>query len=402
MAWPRLRRLWVATVPLGALIVWQVHTPKEIPWASAPVSGCRADKADGLVIQQVTTAGIWATRGYDIYLSRDGGPFNRLFSLRPPFGEAWAGYSSSLRSLYGYQELVEVVPVRADVLLAFAGGAVYRVDIARQRQEEVLALRYFGRGRGRGIMSRIAVDREGQIFFGEYTTLYGPHSIRLWRSSDEGRTWTTAHEFEPGFARHIHGVEWDPYGEALWLMTGDADAEVHLGWSTDGGEQFTWIGEHDQRFRACSLIFRPDTILWGTDAPEDNHLMRWTRASGNVDAIGDLPAQSLYSQSIDSTTAVVSQSSWDAAVYLVRADASLQAITRFTPLTNPDQPLPGVRLARGEQVPSSWVFLNPLRTREDESAIYRVAVADLNSCSPRPWSQEGATSSASSARSTAP
>jgi hypothetical protein len=380
------RRAWWAAggaASLGVVLIWQVHTPASVAWEPAPLAGCAAMKAEGLVLQQESSDVVWATQGYDIYRSRGGGPFERVFRVRPPFGEPWGGYLSGLRRHFGYQELTEIVPLHDDLLLAFAGGAVYRIDLALQEQELVLTLRYFGRGKGRGVMSRIAVDDQGRIFFGEYMSLYHPHTTRLWRSEDEGRTWSTAYELTGADAGHVHGVEWDPYGRALWMMTGDNAAESRLGLSTDGGTHFTWVGVNDERFRACSLIFTVDAVLWATDT-WDNRLLRWNRTSGAIDDLGPLPSESLYAQQLDGSSALVSQSNWDASVLLVRVDGSVRAIARFTPDRVSGRPLPGVRLARGSSASRRWIYFNPLRTTEEEAAIYRVAIDDLASCTPPP------------------
>jgi len=97
-----------------------------------------------------------------------------------------------------------------------------------------------------------------------------------------------------------------------------------------------------------------------------------------------MPAQSLYAESLDDGTSLVGQSAWDGAAYLVRNDGSMRAIARFTPVSAPGRPIPGMRLARGGRGARAWVYLNPLRTQEEEAAIVRIARADVAACSPPP------------------
>jgi hypothetical protein len=390
----RRRTRWTLAALAGAALValaWQVHTPSRVAWEPAPLPGCAAMKAPGLVLQEEDGDTVWASQGWDIYRSREGEPFERVASVHPPAGEAWGGYFRALRSAYGYQELLEVLALRPDLLLVFGGGAIYRLDLARGTQEHVLTLRYFGRGKGRGVMSRIAIDDRGDVFFGEYSDVREAHTIRVWRGQDEGRAWSVAYEFPAGRALHVHGVQWDPYGKLLWVMTGDTNEESRIGFSRDRGEHFRWIGENDQRFRACSLLFTPDAVLWATDT-EDNHLFRWSRATRDVAQVADMPAQSLYAEPLDDGLNLVGQSAWDGSAYVVRDDGSSRAIARFTPVVAPGRPIPGMRLARGGREHRAWVYFNPLRTREEEAAIYRVARAEVESCSPPPplWTERPA------------
>lgn len=378
-----LFRLTIVVFFSAAVAGWQVHNPARIGWAPASLNGCPASKAGGLVLQHESGDSVWASLGYDIYRSTAGGPFERVASLRPPFGEPWGGYSRALRKAYGYQELVEVVPLRSDLLLVFGGGGVYRIDLTRGTQEQVLALRYFGRGAGRGVMSRIAVDDAGDVFFGEYSTLPAPHTVRILRGTDEARTWTTTYEFASGDAAHVHGLQWDPYARLLWVMTGDADTQSRIGFSRDRGEHFEWIGQGDQLHRACSLMFTPDAVLWATDT-EANRLVGWSRSTRETSVLTDLPAQSLYAAPLDAHRSLMSQSAWDAAAYVVGDEGELHAIARFSPEPQRGQPIPGVRLARGSGDKAKWALFNPLRTIEDEAAIYRVSLDDLSSCAPPP------------------
>jgi len=377
------RILWASGLVIGGVLVVvlaeQVRNPERVEWVFANQPRCQASKAEGLVLQEDSGDSVWAARGYDIYRSLGGGPFERVAKVRPPFGEPWLGYLSGLRRLFGYQELLEVIPLKPDLLLAFAGGAVFRVDLIHHTQEKVLTLRYFGPGKGRGVMSRIAVDDTGRVFFGEYVNMKMPHSVRVWRGEDEGRRWTVAHEFAPGEVGHIHGLQWNGDTHSLWLMTGDADSESGIGYSTNGGEQFEWLGRGEQRFRTCSLLFMGDAVVWATDT-EENQLLNWSPATHELRRIRELPAQSLYAESLDATRGLVALSTWDAAALLVTRDGIVRKVAQFTPLQIEGHPFPGIRLARGRPPSREWIYLNPLRTEEEESAIYRFPVTDLATC----------------------
>lgn len=355
-----------------------VHTPQRIPWQ--PVRGSQGVLlAPDLVLQDRLGEDVYATRGFSIYRSRAGGPFEKIHEVRPPLGEVWAGYSRLVRDAMRQQELVEVVPLGPDLLLAFAGGEIHRIDLAAGSDEVVHELRYFGRGEGRGVMPHgIAVDDQGRIFYGEYPTLPpGPdHTVRLYRSDDQGRTWQVAYEFAPGETRHIHAVRWDPYARAIWIGTGDRDEHSHIGHSTDGGAHFAWVGSGSQRFRTVSFLFDPESARWAMDAPGvESHVLRWDRATGEI-TVSDtvLPGPAYYLQGTDGQRGLVTLAERVAAVWTLQDGVEPEELITWTVMPDPSRPHPVVRLPRsgpGSAQPAD-LLLNPLRTEADHAVIYRV------------------------------
>ncbi len=113
----------------------------------------------------------------------------------------------------------------------------------------------------------ICVADTGDIFFGEYTVnLSNKNPTSLYRSSDNGRTFTEIYRFEKDAIRHIHFVQWDPYERCLWMGTGDRDCESMIFRSGDYGDTWEKIGGGSQNWRAEGMVFTEDAIYWGTDA----------------------------------------------------------------------------------------------------------------------------------------
>lgn len=105
-----------------------------------------------------------------------------------------------------------------------------------------------------------AIDySDGAIRVGEYPQ--GDEPARLFESVDLGRTWISR-EFSG--IRHIHAVTRDPFDGDLWITTGDADEECHIGRYRDGS--FLPLGGGSQRWRAVDLAFTQSAILWGMDS----------------------------------------------------------------------------------------------------------------------------------------
>ena len=166
-----LLALFVIIVGTG-FVTWDVYTPSEISWEITSLNNHKIKKAPRLIVQHQDRETVWATIGYSVYRSQNGRAFTKIVTIRPRLGLAWLGYSRSLRYWSGYSELTEVVPLSPDLLVIFAGGDIYRVELAAKTQQHVHRLRYFGRGKGRGVMPHgIAVDEGGSIYYGEYPTL---------------------------------------------------------------------------------------------------------------------------------------------------------------------------------------------------------------------------------------
>jgi hypothetical protein len=372
---------------LAALAAFELWLPARVAWEPAQLGGMPAQRADGLVLQDARGGELWATRGYGIYRSTNGGAFERVTTLAPRLGPAWAGFSRTFRDALRYQELVELMALDDTTLLAFAGGDAYRVDLASGAAERVHRLRYFGPGRGRGLMPHgMTRDARGAIYYGEYPTgaLAPRETVRIWRSRDAGRTWEVAHEFAPGAVRHVHALQWDPVGDALWVATGDRDAECHIGYSRDGGATFTWIGAGSQTFRAVSFLFTPEAVSWAMDSPPvAKHLVRWDRASGAVSASrSELPHPGYYAASLAGERGIVTLGETDASLWAV-ANGEPVLLHEWEVSPNPSRPHPVVRLLRSEPEPRpDAVYVNPLRTLGEAAAIYRVEAARLLTSAP--------------------
>lgn len=348
-----------------------------MPWRPTTINGLAAAFADGLVLQHDDGHTVWATRGFAIYRSRAGEAFERVFRVRPRLGRAWGGYLASLRSRFGYQELVELLPLGNERVVVFAAGDVHCLDLRTRAIERTHRLRYFGPGRGRGLMAfGLTADPTGAIYFGEYTTEPGARPICIWKSSDEGRTWQEAFEFPAGTVRHIHTVQFDPYEGAIWVGTGDRNEHCYVGVSYDGAATFRWVVQGTQKCRTCGFVFFPDVVLWGMDTGrEPNRLIRLRREEGTINAHAQLPDATYYHRKLDDSHALLGLAQHVAEIWVanVDGDACRWLVWSARPRAS-GGPSPAVRLARGgtDGAADGFVHVNPIRTVEHEAAIFRI------------------------------
>ncbi len=373
----------VLVIVLGCLVLlalgaWavEVRVPRRVRWHEAERNGMSVQVADDLVLQHDDGSTVWATRGYAIYRSDEGGDFRRVARVRPPFGEAWGGYLKTLRRMFGYQELIELLPLDHDRLLVFSAGFIHVHDLETGHARRTHELRYFGRGKGRGLMAfGLTRDLTGALYFAEYVTESGDRPTGIWKSSDDGETWALCYEFASTDIRHIHAVQCDPHDGAIWIGTGDRDEHCFVGRSEDGGASFEWVGHGRQVHRTCAFAFFDDVVGWPMDADfEQNHVVRWHRANGEVTVDGELPDASYCASRVDDEHFLVAVCQGVAQVWVAnRAGATAPWLDWGVPSAPPKRgPSPGVRLARGDNRTGRHLHVNALRTNEHEATIFRL------------------------------
>jgi hypothetical protein len=113
----------------------------------------------------------------------------------------------------------------------------------------------------------IAVTKNG-IFFGEYGPNKYKKKIPVWCSYNDGRNWKIIYNFPGGLIKHIHGIYNDPFKNNLWITTGDSNGECYL--FKVPNKKFDNIiryGDGSQKWRAVSLLFKKNHVIWGMDSP---------------------------------------------------------------------------------------------------------------------------------------
>jgi len=114
-------------------------------------------------------------------------------------------------------------------------------------------------------MHGAAVDRNDDVYFGEYDCSPRPHSIRLFKGTKDGTEWSVFHEFPYGEIFHVHIVRYDPYRDRLWVCTGDRDEESALFFIDEERIGLTRLGGGDQGWRIVALIPAEECLYWCSD-----------------------------------------------------------------------------------------------------------------------------------------
>ncbi len=181
-----------------------------------------------------------------------------------------------------------------------------RYFVAFRRQIGILEGGRFRPLQGRMMQTKIlrgavARDPTGTLWFGDYLRNKDRSvDLHVYRLEPGSTRVEVVHTFARGSTKHIHGVYWDPYDEALWCLTGDLEHESRVLRSRDGFRTVEVVGEGDESWRCVSLRFTPDAVFWGTDAQfVRNGLFRWDRASGERTRLGDVDGPVFYSRTVD-------------------------------------------------------------------------------------------------------
>lgn len=171
-----------------------------------------------------------------------------------------------------------VLNARGDGLVLVYRGRVYFYDLARRRFHRTGVLRQC-----RNVLHRgMAVTPRG-IYLGEYGRNPHRRPVPVYRSADDGRSWEVAYEFAAGSIRHVHGVYPDPYTDRLWMPTGDRNGECHLVSADYDFADVVRYGDGSQAWRAVTLFFEPERIVWAMDShSETSHLQTLDRSTGRL------------------------------------------------------------------------------------------------------------------------
>jgi len=232
---------------------------------------------------------LYVSSGYGIYRSEDEGA-TWVLDCRVPASltrKSAQGLPLAARLLRLYVQALQVLDDGTRV-------AVVRDGIYRAAPGEVEMRRTWSVTRG----SRpINISQDGnRLLFGEYGGReMDSVGVRLYCSTDAGRSFEICYEFPKGDVHHIHNVVVDPYADHYWVLAGDHGRTPGIAALSKDGRHLDWVQRGSQMVRACSVLCRPDCLLYGSDSEmEQNYVVRLDRKRGLVERLAPLEGSSLY------------------------------------------------------------------------------------------------------------
>jgi hypothetical protein len=141
-----------------------------------------------------------------------------------------------------------------------------------------------------------ALTPDGSVYFGEYFGNERRERVRIFHVDPKSQQARAVVTFAPGEIRHVHGVFYDRFADALWCTTGDGSSECRILRSTNRWESYDVVGAGDETWRAVSLAFTEEAIYYATDAEfMPNHIYRISRDSGRREQLAEVGGPVYYS-----------------------------------------------------------------------------------------------------------
>ena len=166
-------------------------------------------------------------------------------------------------------------------LLVFANRSIYLL------KQDSTSFKYVGPIRSSKPL--LISVHEDVIVYGEYTRNVERTAVPLYKSDDAGVSWFIAHTFKD--IRHIHGVFFDRFSDKYFITTGDSDEESSILMTDKDFLKFEKLLTGSQKYRAVQLLFDPNFIYYGSDAPDTaNYLYRLSRNSGQLECLSEVGA----------------------------------------------------------------------------------------------------------------
>jgi hypothetical protein len=135
---------------------------------------------------------------------------------------------------------------------------------------------------------------KGQIFWGEYFDNPARDAVHIYASTDSGATWNVAYTFPKGAIRHVHNIVHDPWGDCLWILTGDYDDECRILLATCDFSRVESVLQGKQQARAVAAIPTEDGLYFSSDTPlESNYIYRLDR-HGSLSQLAPISTSSIY------------------------------------------------------------------------------------------------------------
>ncbi|MHA1274695.1 MAG: WD40/YVTN/BNR-like repeat-containing protein [Promethearchaeota archaeon] len=242
-----------------------------------------------------------ASRGFSIFRSEDFGKnwkkigkikkkWTNIFAINPILSQILRAGISIL------------FPITENIIIVIVDGEIYRSTNGGLTWSFRMRLK-----NGRSpLRSGICFDKDNRLYIGEYYSNKNRGQFNLLRSDDLGRTWFVAHKWKSKSIRHIHFVQYDKFTNSIWVGTGDADNECAFYRSCDGGISFEIVGKGSQIWRAVSLLFIEDAVVWGTDLGRDqlrgsNYIMMLNRKERKIKRLVEIEGPVYYSINLGET-----------------------------------------------------------------------------------------------------
>jgi hypothetical protein len=247
---------------------------------------------------------LYASRGYDLLRAKISPgqiesqvpsnlhPWETVASFHPSYWRGWTSRTNLGSRLFrdGFHALA-VLPSKA--MVAAIPGAIITL---RPNQSQFHVTHKITRGTR---PLHITAVPGGNIFWGEYFDNAARDEVHIYTSADEGATWYVVYTFPRGAIRHVHNIVNDPWGNCLWLLTGDYGDECRIVRASYDFRQVDVVLQGHQQARAVALVPTESGLYFSSDTPlEENEIYHLARqemdGQRKLSQLAPLTSSSIY------------------------------------------------------------------------------------------------------------
>jgi len=140
----------------------------------------------------------------------------------------------------------------------------------------------------------ITVIPGSKVFWGEYFDNPSRDEVHIYASTDGGTIWSVAYTFPKGAIRHVHNIVHDPWGNCLWLLTGDYGDECRILRASYDFSQVDVVLQGHQQARAVACVPTESGIYFSSDTPLEANAIYHLDREGKLLQLAPLSSSSIY------------------------------------------------------------------------------------------------------------
>jgi hypothetical protein len=243
---------------------------------------------------------LYASRGYDLLRTRisasqipsDSQPWEAVASFHPAYWRRWTARTNlSSRLLRDGFHALAVLP--SNGMVAAVPGALITLSPNENRFQVTHEIT-----RGTRPLHITAIPGRN-VFWGEYFDNASREEVHIYASTDGGVKWDVAYTFPKGAIRHVHNIVHDPWGDCLWLLTGDYGDECRIVRASYDFRQVDVVLQGNQQARAVAFVPTESGLYFSSDTPlEKNSIYHLDRQAadrqGKLSQLAPLSSSSIY------------------------------------------------------------------------------------------------------------
>jgi hypothetical protein len=138
----------------------------------------------------------------------------------------------------------------------------------------------------------------GAVYWGEYFDNPSRDEVHIYASSDAGahgcEKWTVAYTFPKGAIRHVHNIVHDPWGNCLWILTGDYADECRILRAACDFSHVEAVLQGNQQARAVALVPTEGGLYFSSDTPLESNSIYHLDRKGELSQLAPLSSSSIY------------------------------------------------------------------------------------------------------------